>query len=540
MFKKFAEKIPGKRNIVHNTTERITVIRNFTLEPFFDLAMNYYSPGSEIEYKYFEQCILGGSPFTNDIFILLHLPYLMEDIYYAFYSFDEEKRAELISEHTNFLVTQIMQLADRAIDHQVYIALFVSPDTDGILDGQFSFEDAVTNINKTFIALAKETKRLTLINTVAIAKRIGISRFFDITGMYSLDYILTHYSINCIAHELVSKISQNRLPIKCIVLDCDNVLWGGIIDEVGMTGILLSNQGVGRAYRDFQRELLKLMNQGFLLCICSRNEEKVVKSVFDTNPHMLLKWDDLCAKKVTFLPKSQGILELSKELNMPVQEMLFIDDSPYEIAEVTSTLAIETLLLDPSKPHKYVQELHASGCCYKDFVSESDRSRTEQYRRFFHNSFKVHSDDSNDNLETMFTIRNAEVSDLQRVSELSHRTHQFNMSNIKYDVFKLKSLIAKPTYRILVLQAKDYFGDLGIVAAAVLKAENNATIIESFLMSCRVFGRKLEQAFINYIINEIKAQKLYGVFSMSDFNEPFSDFYVQNGIITIDNEQRNV
>ena len=110
------------------------------------------------------------------------------------------------------------------------------------------------------------------------------------------------------------------------------------------------------------------------------------------------------------------------------------------------------------------------------------------------------------------------------------------MSNIKYDVIKLKSIISKPTYRILVLQAKDCFGDLGIVASAVVKAEGNETIIESLWLSCRVFGRELEQALINHIIKESKAPKIYGVLSKSEFNEPFLDFYSQNGITAIINE----
>ena len=531
MFKKFVDKIPVKtKKSGQNASDRLTVIRNFTLEPFFDLAMSYYSPRMNIEYLYLEQCILDDFTFTNDVFIILHLPYLMSDIYYNYYIFPEEERQKLISEQIDYLIERFMQIMDRVKNNYTYMALFVSPDLDGVLDGQKCFESVIADINNRLIALSKDNNRLTLINTHLIAKNVGISRFFDLTGTYSLDYVLSRYSINCIAHELTSKICQNLLPVKCIVLDCDNVLWGGIIDEVGMTGILLSNQGIGRAYRDFQRELLKLMNQGFLLCICSKNEERVVKSVFDTNPYMLLKWDDLCAKKVSFSPKSQSILELANELNLPVQEMLFVDDSPYEIEEVSTTLAVETLLLDPAKPHKFIQELYASGCFFKDFVSESDLTRTEQYKRSFHNLINARGDDSNNKLETTFTIRDAESSDLRRVSELSYRTHQFNMSNIKYDVIKLKSLISKPTYRILVLQAKDCFGDLGIVAAAVVETKNNATIIESFWVSCRVFGRELEKALINSICENTKTKSLFGLLSETELNKPFCDFYEQNGI----------
>ena len=371
MIKEFAEKVPIKKNsdTVH-IDKQLTVIRNCTLEPFLDDALYFYQPQIEIKYQYFRQCLLTNNAFSSDVFIILHLPYLFEDLYFNYFSISEEEIKMLTIKQIDILLKQIDTFISRANNHTIFMTLFVNPETAYVFDGQDSFESVADTINYKLIEIAKYNRNFILINSVAIAKKIGIDHYFDVVGGYTADLVFSRKAINYFAHEIASKISQNNLPIKCIVLDCDNVLWGGIIDEVGTTGIMLSHHGKGRAFLEFQREIMKLKKQGLLICVCSKNDEKIVRLVFDTNPNMLIKWSDLCAKKVSFTSKSQCILELSQDLNLPIQEMLFIDDNPYEITEVSSRLNIQTILLDPSMPHKYIWKLYSSGCFYKDFVSK--------------------------------------------------------------------------------------------------------------------------------------------------------------------------
>ena len=537
MLHSFIDKIPFTKSCEYeNKTNKLTVIRNFTLEPHFNNTVNYYAPELEIEYCYFENCISQKMTFQNDVFVILHLPFLMGDIYYNFYKLDNEERNCTVEKQINFILAMIEDIINKANDNQVYIALFVSPDLCSVFSGQIGFDTVADQINRKIIQLASTNRHITLINSTAIARKIGLLNYFSTSDSYTTISLITREAINYIVYELISKYNQNKLPVKCIVLDCDNVLWGGIIDENGIDGIVLSNNGIGRAYREFQREILKLKKQGFLICICSKNDVNVVKKVFDLHPYMLIKWDDLCAKKVSFKTKSQSIIELSHELRLPVEEMLFLDDSVYEISEVGNSIKIKTLLLDAKKPHMYIKQLYNSGYVFKDFVSSSDICRTEQYRSTFTNSSTLITEyEMNKMLETQIVIRQAVQSDLQRISELSYRTHQFNMSCIKYDLEDLKKIKNSPNYLLFVLQARDIYGDLGIVSAAILNKMSDKIIIDSFFVSCRVLGRNIENKFIKFIINDV-AQKLpiYGYFNETEYNKQFCKFYHQNNITLID------
>ena len=532
----FIEKIPiNHSNQSIAKTEKLAVIRNFTLEPHLDNILNFYAPQIEVEYYYLDLWMHKKLHLNNDVLMFLHLPYLMVDNYYNMYSIDNNERNRIAQQQSNIMISLIESIISHT-SGQVYVALFVSDDYVNVVNDGEGFDAIVEVINHSIIQFASKNKRVTLINSPMIARRIGISKYFDLSGSYTTNSVISREALNYIVHEIVSKRESNNLPVKCLVLDCDNVLWGGILEEKGIDGILLSNSGIGKAYRDFQREILKLKSQGFLICICSKNDEHFVKKVFDEHPYMLLKWSDLCAAKVSFQPKSKSILELSFELKMPIQEMLFLDDSPFEIHEVAGSTQAKTLLLDPQKPHLFFQQLYRSGWCYRDFVSEYDRRRTDGYRNTTIKQYSaVPAEDINKMLSTQVVMRRAIQSDFPRISELSYRTHQFNMSGIKYDIADLNDLLVSSRYDLFVLCAKDSFGDLGIVATAIIQKKHDKIVIESFFVSCRIIGRNLENQFLTFINRElnIDTKQLHGCLKKTEYNQNFCNFYQQNGI-TVD------
>ena len=534
MIRPFSEKIPYAKTGETKKRETISVVRNFTLEPHFDATVEYYAPEVGIGYYYLDDSIRNRIRFDNDVFVMLHLPYLMEDVYSRFYQSDEKDREEYVRQKTDFVISQIKSLLNQNNRHHTYISLFVSPDIDTAISGEDSFDTVAAAINRELVQMATANKNITLINTVTIARQIGTAHYFSKIGIYTTDSVLSRDAINRICHELISKRVQQVHPVKCLVLDCDNVLWGGILDEVGSDGIALSNNGIGRTYYEFQREILKLKSQGFLICICSRNDESTVKYIFDNHPHMLIRWNDLCGHKVSFDAKSQNIRKLSMVLNMPTEEMLFVDDNPFEVQEVAASLTIRTLLLDPRQPHTFSKRLYDSGWCYKDFVSPADRHRTEQYRSTLFSTFaNVPAEEINGMLSTEIEIRRATRADFQRIAELSCRTHQFNMSGIRYDVNDLDEMLASSDYFLYVLTARDKFGDLGIVAAAVANRKIETLTIESLFVSCRILGRELEVKFLNYIRNEHGNIATEGFLKSTGNNEHYKDFYALNGVTPI-------
>ena len=533
MIRPFHEKFSPMKRSENQQGSPLTIIRNFTLEPFFEQYLSQYNENLTCTYAYLDDVLRSASPIASDTLIILHLPYLTNDAYYNFYKQgSKEAQRSTVQSEAHRIFTYIQNTIN-LIDHNynVYIALFTPTENQVILDGQVSFDLIGDNINASLIKLSLGSPRIIIINTTEIFRNIGRKNYYSRVGLYVSESALSRLALNRIAHELTSRMMQRETFVKCLVLDCDNVLWGGIIDEVGVNGIILSNNGLGRVYRDFQRELLKLKSQGYILTICSKNDEVLVKKVFDENPYMLIKATDIAAFEVSFMPKSQGVVSLSKKLNMPIEEMVLLDDSHYEISEVSSSTNINTILLDSNKPHQYIECLYSSGLFYNAIITDDDFTRAKRYTHMVSASSRETTPEQlNLHLETEVTIRFALRSDISRISELSNRTHQFNMSGIKYDYNELKQVLDSKRHHAVVMQVKDKFGDLGTVAAAIISCEKESAIIESLFVSCRVLGRNLEYTFINQLrkmISDIYGYELKwkAVYVPTSLNKSYGNFY---------------
>ena len=307
---------------------------------------------------------------------------------------------------------------------------------------------------------------------------------------------------------------------KVLILDADNVLWKGISGE---EAIIIDDDVI-----KFQKYLSDLYDNGVLLCLCSKNQRRFVEESF-ASPDMILKKEHFAVFVANQKDKVTNIKFIAEELNLSSDSFVFVDDSDYELGYVSAMLPEAECVKFTYPPFDSVQIISKH---FSDVQKSSDINRTKLYheqkeREKERNHFSS-VDEYNLSLNTCVLCKEATLEECLRLSELSVRTHQFNLSNREYTKEELEKLICDTNYKIFSLSAQDKYGDMGIVGMAIV----NQNIIEAFMLSCRVFGRDFEKILINKIKEDLDTLIL-GVYIRTDKNYSYSDFYKDNGVKTI-------
>jgi FkbH-like protein len=285
-----------------------------------------------------------------------------------------------------------------------------------------------------------------------------------------------------------------------LALDCDGTLWGGVIAEDGFDRIEIGPDGPGRSFQQFQRGLLRLKQKGVLLAVVSRNTEQDVFDVFDQHPGMVLKRSDIAAWRVNWQPKSANLEELARELNLGLDSFVFVDDDAVNRAQVEMHLPQVHVLPLPTDPVLFADTLarlwlfdNPAEQTAED-AARTDMIQQEGDRRRFAESVSMESYLAG--LQLDVEMREAEPHDLARLAQLTQKTNQFNLSLRRRTVEAIKAL--DNSYRLFVLNAQDRFGDYGQIGCCILHRDESPRllVIDTFLLSCRVLGRGVEDAFL--------------------------------------------
>lgn len=296
---------------------------------------------------------------------------------------------------------------------------------------------------------------------------------------------------------------------KVLVVDLDNTLWGGVIGEDKVQGIELGEDGLGKVYRDFQAQLRKLKDRGCLLAIASKNNEDDVRQVFEEHPMMILTCDDFVARKIGWGSKFESILQLSKELSLGLDSFVFIDDSPIERGIVKQSLPDVTVPEFPSDPFTLNSWFGAVTAEHFDtlLLTDEDKRRTEMYQA----DVKRREDVKQFNrLEDFYRSLRMEMQvwvdhreQIQRIAQLTQKTNQFNLTTRRYEVSEIEEFIASPDVRVYDTELTDRYGSNGIIGLIIAKISGEIAEIDTFLLSCRVIGRNVEQAFFAFVADDL-------------------------------------
>ncbi|MEM9149282.1 MAG: HAD-IIIC family phosphatase [Cyanobacteria bacterium P01_F01_bin.3] len=315
-------------------------------------------------------------------------------------------------------------------------------------------------------------------------------------------------------------IRKTFLPAKKVLaLDCDNTLWGGVVGEDGLEGIALSDDYPGRSFYLFQKKLLEYQRKGILLVLVSKNEAADVWRVFERHPDMVLRRTDIASDRINWQSKSSNLRALAEELNIGLDSIVFVDDSPTERLEVASNLPEVTVLPMPTEASQYVETLSKLWCFDVAALTAEDSKRNEYMRQ---EQARQSVQQSAASLESYLATLNLVVeigvaaeTDLPRVAQLTQKTNQFNLSLRRRSLSEIQQLPANK--QVLTMRVKDRFGEYGLVGVAIVETHSGdrALTIETFLISCRVLGRGVEDAFL-HVIFAIAADK-----ELSHISAPF-------------------
>ena len=325
---------------------------------------------------------------------------------------------------------------------------------------------------------------------------------------------------------------------KCLVVDLDNTLWGGVLGEDGIEGINLNKTLDGQRYLDFQNYLINLSKKGVLLAICSKNNLNDVKECFKKNKDLKINLSNFSSIKANWLRKSENILEISKELNIGLDSLVFIDDSKFEQEEVKKNLpTVEVLSV--SNINDFIPSIEDSGFFFLDKETKEDQKKIQQYKiikKAQNLKFKVKSQDEYlKKLNMSLIISKVDKNTFDRSLQLINKVNQFNLTNIRFDNLKLSSFIKNKKNITLIARLKDKFGDHGLTALIMSKPiSDKSHYLVNFLMSCRILGRNVEKAFMNYFLNYLKKNKineLQGKYIKSKKNVQCKNFLLENNFL---------
>lgn len=325
-------------------------------------------------------------------------------------------------------------------------------------------------------------------------------------------------------------------PAKCLVLDLDNTLWGGAVGDVGLDGIALGDDYPGNAYKEFQRTVLGLADRGILLAVVSKNDLEVAREAFERHPEMLIKWDDLAGTRINWRPKSENLRSLAEELNIGSDSLVLFDDNPVERAEVRAGAPEVNVVEAPVDPLYFARALSECGFFDQTGVSEEDRGRVGMYRqeRERRDLAERHEtvEEFLESLAMEAIVGLADKATLGRISQLVGKTNQFNLTTRRHTPAELESMAADPRHLVAWLRLGDRFGDQGLVAVGILSLDDGTARVDTFLMSCRVMNRGVEQAFMAYLAEEairLGCRVLVGEYRPTRKNGMVREFYPSLG-----------
>ena len=338
-------------------------------------------------------------------------------------------------------------------------------------------------------------------------------------------------TIPALAKAISGKIEGSLgLSKKVIVTDLDNTLWGGVLGDDGYNGIICDNNTPeGEAFYNFQKYLKKLSSQGIVLTICSKNDEKIVKEAFKKNKNFALQYKDFSVVKANYKDKAKNINEISKILNLNIDSFVFIDDSKIECELVKEIIPnIQVINLDSSEPSNYINKVETYNLFNFKNITKEDLKRAESYKKIReYDEVKTKSSNIDSFLKDLspkIYLKKVDKISVTRSSQLLGKTNQFKFNN---KIFSEKELL-KIKDRTIVLSFEDKFQNYGIIGVLVyeLDKKNKSLFISNWVMSCRVFSRRIEDLIIEFFIK--KANNLNYDSIGFDFNISEKNIYLQN------------
>ena len=335
----------------------------------------------------------------------------------------------------------------------------------------------------------------------------------------------------------IAAASLRKAPKKVIVIDLDNTLWGGCVGDDGLEGIEIgTTSSVGEAFRDFQSSLLALSQRGFLLAVCSKNDYEKAIQPFEHHPEMILRLSDIVSFKANWEPKSDNIRAIAQELNLGLESMVFFDDSPAEVEILRQFVPEVAAICLGDDPSTFSQQLLDSRFFEQRSITAEDRQRTRLYQQEARRQELQHSVTDMDSylksLDLTAQISAFAAIDIARITQLINKSNPFNLTTRRRTASEVRKVMSSPESGTLAIRLADRFGDHGIVAIVICQVQGEDLIVDTWLMSCRVLKRQVEEETLNAVVELARSHgcsRIVGVYVPSEKNSMVRALYPSLG-----------
>ena len=381
-----------------------------------------------------------------------------------------------------------------------------------LVDNDFDVEEHVKEFNSKLIALSREKRNLKVVDPMEFFAHYDKNswvnwRFYFISQM-AIDPKFAGQFRAWFQKKIVSIALKRK---KCLVLDLDNTLWSGVLGEDGVTGITISGDYPGKAFHYFQEAIKALKDNGVILTICSKNNPEDVEQVWMDNPYMVLKKEDFSAVRINWQDKATNIRELSEELNIGTDSMVFIDDNPTERELIKQMLPEVAVPEFPKQPYDLIPFIKQVADDYFRIytLTDEDKKKTEQYKanaqRKQEEKKFINMEDYLASLQIEIDIEKCNEFNLARIAQMSQKTNQFNLTTHRYTDSDIENKVQNGDW-VYCISVRDKFGDNGITGEIIIAKDGNKALIDTLLLSCRILGKGIEEAFIKTILGLLKEQ----------------------------------
>lgn len=470
------------------------------------LALDIY----EAEYNQIERQLLDPTSdlyqFDASIVIIFQSTHKLCE-YHSLLAADKQ---ELVAEERLAFLTSICENSAFADKKIIY---FNYPEIEDTVFGSYankveaSFSFQVRKLNYELMLLSKQYPNLFICDIAGLQNLFGRQFMFSSNVYMSTEMVLSVNALPYVASRVVDIIGAIRGQFKkCLILDLDNTVWGGVIGDDGLEGIELGHGlGIGKAFTEFQMWVKKLKQRGIIICVASKNNEETAKEPFEKHPDMVLTLDDIAVFMANWETKVDNIRAIQGILNIAFDSMVFLDDNPFERNMVRENIPGISVPELPEDPGKYLEYLYSLNLFETASYSQADKDRTKQYqveaKRVSLAKTFTNEADFLKSLDMVSTVSGFTKFNTPRVAQLSQRSNQFNLRTIRYTEADITSMAENPDVIDLSFTLEDKFGDNGLIAVVIMKKRDDETLfVDTWFMSCRVLKRGMENFTLNTMV----------------------------------------
>lgn len=428
-----------------------------------------------------------------------------------------------------------------------YIICYNYPEIDDTIFGSYSnkinssFTYQIRKLNYELMNLSQKIHNLYICDIASLQNKFGRDFLFSPSVYVSTDMLLSLDVLPYVASRTLDVICSIEGKIKkCIVIDLDNTIWGGIVGDDGWENLQIGHGlGLGKAFSEIQEWLKKLKNRGIIIAVCSKNDETKAKEVFEKNPEMILSLDDISVFIANWETKADNIRKIQSILNIGFDSMVFLDDNPFERAFVKDNIPEITVPDLPQDPAEYLEYLYSLNLFETASFSSEDLHRAELYQVDAKRTLlsRKYADENEflASLDMVSVVQGFNKFNTPRVAQLSQRSNQFNLRTVRYTEEQIENLELTDKYENFSFTLEDKFGDNGLICVVVLeKIGQDSLFIESWFMSCRVLKRGLENFVLNTLVSWAKDngfRKIIGEYIPTKKNEMVRNHYEKLGFV---------